>query len=227
MRKSLPLLLLGIEFSLATLSYADCPASPQQLRSYEAYLQRQEASHDPDHAQLLNRVLIEMSKGEVDAVKRDIQAGLSPNAMVEISTNNSNPQRIESESLLTVAVAMCQQQIAEDLVRWGASPNGGKADDRGSPLSTAAAFGEADVADFLIKHGADVNHPDIMGDTPLEAAIDQHQAPTVLVLLKDGADPNRLTRIGTSGADVVSGLKASHNPADRVIAKELEQYLHR
>jgi ankyrin repeat protein len=49
------------------------------------------------------------------------------------------------------------------LIEWGASPNGGGNDDHGAPLNVASTFGESKLVDLLIKHGADVNQPDVMG----------------------------------------------------------------
>jgi Ankyrin repeats (3 copies) len=224
MRKSLMVLLFGVGLLITTWSYAACLKSPDAqakgLRSYEALVQRQEAKNDPDHAAQIEKAVIEMGQGNAHAVQNDIKAGLSPNATVKTSFYlGFGPHITGSISLLTAAVAMCQEQIAEDLVESGASPNGGGNDDRGSPLNDAAAFGMARLADFLIKHGADVNQSDVMGNTPLENAVIQHQAAVVSVLLKDGANPQLPPRAGS-----LHDLKTSKNAADRAIAKELSRY---
>jgi hypothetical protein len=66
-------------------------------------------------------------------------------------------------------------------------------------LDAAAYFGYWRLCEFLIEHGADVNHPDpTTGETPLHAALCTPNRPAfdlvVQVLLAAGADPNLATQ---------------------------------
>jgi ankyrin repeat protein len=68
-------------------------------------------------------------------------------------------------------------------------------------LNGASFHGHWQLCEFLIEHGADVNHalPDT-GETPLHAALCHANRPAynlvLRVLLRNGADPNRATKVG-------------------------------
>lgn len=59
-----------------------------------------------------------------------------------------------------------------------------------TPLAICCRGGYVNVAQTLLKHGADPNHVDAGGCTPLMSAADRGHAPMVELLLKSGADPN-------------------------------------
>jgi ankyrin repeat protein len=64
-------------------------------------------------------------------------------------------------------------------------------------LGGAAFHGHWQLCQFLIEHGADVNHGSDTGETPLHAALCKANRPiydeVVTVLLANGADPNAVT----------------------------------
>jgi ankyrin repeat protein len=68
-------------------------------------------------------------------------------------------------------------------------------------LNGAVFHGHWQLCEFLIEHGADVNHPmPETGETPLHSALCKANAPVfnrvLKVLLAHGADPNRATKPG-------------------------------
>jgi ankyrin repeat protein len=68
-------------------------------------------------------------------------------------------------------------------------------------LNGASFHGHWQLCQFLIEHGADVNHPlPDTGETPLHSALSKvvHTAYNLVlnVLLGTGADPNRATKVG-------------------------------
>lgn len=68
-------------------------------------------------------------------------------------------------------------------------------------LGNAAFFGHWKVCDFLLRQGADVNHPvDATGETPLHNALAKAGRPyyyyTVRLLVENGADVHAATRPG-------------------------------
>jgi len=68
-------------------------------------------------------------------------------------------------------------------------------------LNGAVFHGHWQLCQFLIEHGADVNHPlPETGETPLHAALCKTDSnrfnPVLKVLLTNGADPNRATKVG-------------------------------
>jgi ankyrin repeat protein len=68
-------------------------------------------------------------------------------------------------------------------------------------LNGAVFHGHRQLCEFLIEHGADVNHhlPET-GETPLHSALCKSDNPVynsvLKVLLANGADPNRATKVG-------------------------------
>jgi uncharacterized protein len=68
-------------------------------------------------------------------------------------------------------------------------------------LNGASFHGHWQLCQFLIEHGADVNHPlPDTGETPLHSALCKANDPAynlvLKVLLAAGADPNRTTKVG-------------------------------
>jgi ankyrin repeat protein len=68
-------------------------------------------------------------------------------------------------------------------------------------LNGAVFHGHWQLCEFLIEHGADVNHPmPETGETPLHSALCKANNPAyhrvLKVLLAHGADPNRTTKVG-------------------------------
>jgi ankyrin repeat protein len=68
-------------------------------------------------------------------------------------------------------------------------------------LNGAVFHGHWKLCEFLIEHGADVNHPmPDTGETPLHSALCKNDDPVfnlvLKVLLANGADPNRATKVG-------------------------------
>ena len=64
--------------------------------------------------------------------------------------------------------------IAEDLLARGADVNAGAGGN--TPLHGVAMFGQAEMAAWLLDHGADPAARDSTGKTPLEVALDSNQA---------------------------------------------------
>ena len=122
-------------------------------------------------------------------------------------------------SLLALAVAACQDEIARQLVLSGASANG---DNSSTPLVVAAGKGEGDLAEFLIQHGASVDKIDLDGHTALEEAVRQHFVSAAQVLLAHGANANR--RLGGGNGTILDLVAYSADPDDLAIANELRSH---
>lgn len=96
--------------------------------------------------------------------------------------------------------------------------------DLDTELGHAAFFGHWKIADFLIKHGANVNHPlPDTGETPLHGALSKAGRPaflrTVRVLVENGADVNAHTAQGVeTGAFMRDSRTKGETPLHRAAA---------
>jgi len=75
-----------------------------------------------------------------------------------------------------------------------------------------------DVYEFLVKHGADVNAPDALGDTPLIAAVRTGNRVTVKRLIEQGADVNR------PGGGDITPLSLARQGGNGIIVRMLQQF---
>ncbi|HEY6455469.1 MAG TPA: ankyrin repeat domain-containing protein [Steroidobacteraceae bacterium] len=201
--------------AIAGTSDTGCHYTPQQLQRWKAGLTRKLHVLDPSHAEIMSKVTAEIMDGQLAALKEDIHSGVSPNASLMV-LKMAGPGG--DMSLLELAVAACQDKIARELVRLGASANG---DESSTPMVVAGAKGEAELAEFLIQHGALVDKVDLEGHTALEDAVREHRVSAVSMLLKLGSDPNIPIAGGATVLDIVAH---SSDPADQNIAKELRAY---
>ena len=91
-------------------------------------------------------------------------------------------------------------------------------------LDRAVLGNQVDIARLLIAHGADVNHADKIGCTPLlyAASIDFGDSGMIDLLLKSGAHPDAQTKEGLTALDLarkynhthlLASLEASHGNA--------------
>ena len=72
-------------------------------------------------------------------------------------------------------------------------------------LSWAAMKGYADIADYLLKKGDNIDHPCVHGHTPVMLAADYNQGDMVELLISSGAKVNIYTHGGASGLLHASG----------------------
>jgi len=68
----------------------------------------------------------------------------------------------------------------------------------GTPLHVAAIWGRIDIADALLRGGAEIDRRGEHGFTPLHEAISQGHEGMVSFLLSRGADPSLSTELGSS-----------------------------
>uniref|UniRef100_A0AAY5K852 Myotrophin n=1 Tax=Esox lucius TaxID=8010 RepID=A0AAY5K852_ESOLU len=81
------------------------------------------------------------------------------------------------------------------------------------PLHYAADCGQAEMLEFLLSKGADVNAPDKHGITPLLSATYEGHCSCVKILLEKGADKER------KGPDGLSAFEAAETDAIKALLK--------
>lgn len=65
-----------------------------------------------------------------------------------------------------------------------------------SKLSEVLSNGKLDMVDYLLRHGANVNHVDRSGETALMKAVIQCQLDMVKYLIRQDADMNKMNKHG-------------------------------
>ena len=92
-----------------------------------------------------------------------------------------------------------------------------------TPLHQAAAKGDLEVIECLIKFGADVNAKTISGETPLMKAIAFYQTDAAKLLLKFGADPEMKNEV-TGKNCLNQAYESKNNDLIPIIEKFSEKY---
>jgi ankyrin repeat protein len=115
-------------------------------------------------------------KGNIEAVKQHIAAGVKVNAMDGFS--RATP--------LYLAAHNGHKEIVELLITQGADVNVKNSFSRETPLHNAAYDGHKEIIELLIAKGADVNAINGDGETPLDYATEEKQKETADLLRKHG-----------------------------------------
>jgi len=153
----------------------------------------------------LNRDLLRaVSKGETQQVERLLDAGASANARNGRSTALSIAGRSHLGNGATVRL----------LLERGAFVNGDPKQKTENPLGLASHSSDDDRIRLLITHGADVNalQPGMgTGLTPLQELAKWAEIDTIALLLQDGAEVNKKSRINAK--QMIGGFTALHTAA--------------
>ncbi|MEN8175474.1 MAG: ankyrin repeat domain-containing protein [Pseudomonadota bacterium] len=124
-----------------------------------------------------------------------------------------NAKNAAGRTPLNVAIAAGRTQVADMLVRHGAPFD----PDRILFDITLAGISDRDVVDFLVRRGADLDHRDPSGRTPLIAAVENNDRLMVKLLVSRGADVNLGDTRGRLPLDV----------AEETGNEAIIRYLHR
>jgi len=141
--------------------------------------------------------------GNAEVLPDLLKAGASLNGeMTLIGTSNSDA--------ISGAVRHAYLDVAETLVRLGAPVD--RTDARITPLVKAVLGDQVEMAKFLIAKGADVNHVDGNGMTPLlyAASIDFGTPAMIDMLLKAGARTDMKTKQGKTALELAREYKHTH-----------------
>ena len=141
--------------------------------------------------------------GNAEVLPDLLKAGASLNGeMTLIGTSNSDA--------ISGAVRHGYLDVAETLVTLGAPVD--RTDARITPLVKAVLGDQVEMAKFLISKGADVNHVDGNGMTPLlyAASIDFGSPAMIDMLLKAGARTDMTTKQGKTALELARQYKHMH-----------------
>ncbi len=141
--------------------------------------------------------------GNAEVLPDLLKAGASLNGEMRlIGTSSTDP--------ISGAVRHGYLDVAETLVKLGAPVD--RTDARITPLVKAVLGDQVAMAAFLIAKGADVNHVDGNGMTPLlyAASIDFGTSAMIDMLLKAGARTDMKTKDGKTALDLARQYKHTH-----------------
>jgi ankyrin repeat protein len=141
--------------------------------------------------------------GNADVLPDLMKAGASLNGEMRlIGTSNSDA--------ISGAVRHGYLDVAETLVKLGAPVD--RTDARITPLVKAVLGDQVEMAKFLVAKGADVNHVDGNGMTPLlyAASIDFGSPAMIDMLLKAGARTDMKTKEGKTALELAKQYKHTH-----------------
>lgn len=152
--------------------------------------------------------------GDTEEIKKAVDDGADPNVsylarggqISDMATDaisglfvkmiNTGVVTSESVTPLTVAAAKGTLEAARYLISRGAKPDFGAEKGGHTPLMVAISFRNFDIAELLIKSGANVNARSLRGDTPLILAVHTGADEIVKMLLEKGADIDAADREG-------------------------------
>ncbi|MDY7098990.1 MAG: ankyrin repeat domain-containing protein [Pseudomonadota bacterium] len=165
------------------------------------------------------RIYDAVNEGDVAAVEQLVRANPRLLATHRVLADGERPSNGNTGGLLTFAIARCDAQMVGALLELGADPDGvppgnaltyalladelvmatmllqaganpdAHARDATTPLREVLYYQRADAVQLLVQAGADVNHADAIGTTPLLAAIRFGDYVSAEALMAGGANP--------------------------------------
>ena len=125
----------------------------------------------------VKKLLDAAEKGNVAAVRRLLEEGADPNAILEDRMENA----------LTIAIYYRQADVIRAMAGSKADFNGGWPH---TPLSLGVRTQNLDLIRALVEAGADVDKPNSSGQSALQIAVQEGWVEVAAELVRLGADPN-------------------------------------
>lgn len=161
----------------------------------------------------IDHVVFAAAVGDLAQVQTFIKAGVTP-YMTAFGEEISDPQHV-LEFALTVASMMGHIETVAYLLTQDIDLNAKRTSEKGTALHEASITGEAEVAELLLKHGADIASGDYQQFTPLHLAAWHQQLDTMDVLLRYAPPLEVLNSYGGTVLDsTVHGFIHTQYPTD-------------
>jgi ankyrin repeat protein len=131
---------------------------------------------DDIHWQYKYELLIALYHDDIDKFRTELANGMDPNLTFYLPTS--------PDCYLNEAIKFGISDIAHLLIAAGADPN--RTDVSFSPLIQASGYGELDVMEDLIEHGANVNEVSSSKYTPMSRAFQTGDVEVIKMLIEHG-----------------------------------------
>jgi len=131
---------------------------------------------DDIHWQYKYELLIALYHDDIDKFRTELANGMDPNLTFYLPTS--------PDYYLNEAIKFGISDIAHLLIAAGADPN--RTDVSFSPLIQASGYGELDVMEDLIEHGANVNEVSSSKYTPMSRAFQTGDVEVIKMLIEHG-----------------------------------------
>ena len=154
------------------------------------------------HADLSKYLEIPVRRGQQEIVETMVEHGADPNTGLLAAVSNNHPGIVhfllkqgadeQPMKLLQIAVEQGNKEIAELLIRYGASVNNQLAGGSSNLFQAVSKPDNATMIKVLLDAGAEVNLKNDAGDTPLHIAVTHgpDNLPAIKLLVEAGADVN-------------------------------------
>ena len=181
------------------LGYNKCPLLYYALSDMPSLRAILDSGANPNQT-VQGTPLLYYARWDMPSLKALLDGGANPN------------QTVSGTPLLLQAVIENNQPAVELLLAHQADVNAtnkGVNSDGMAPLHTGAAFGYTNIAELLLKSGADVKARDKNGDTPLHLAVRNGRRELAELLLANKADPNERNNAGQTPLDLAKSQVTS------------------
>jgi hypothetical protein len=141
-----------------------------------------------------------LAKQNIDGFRFLLEQGANPNVLVDLPGNFQD----QHAGAMEMAAQLEDSSYLRALLEHGADPNTIVNRSWNEPLLYRAIMSRRpDNVVLLLEFGADVDHRDNAGKTPLIQATTARMFEMALVLLREGADPTIRNQWGNGPADIV------------------------
>jgi ankyrin repeat protein len=141
-----------------------------------------------------------LAKQNLDGFKVLLEAGADPNVVVSLPEHFQEPKA----GAMEMAARLESTEYLRALLESGGNPNTIVNEEWQMPVLYRAIMSRRlNNVETLLEHGADINHQDKSGATPLMQSVTARQFEIALFLLRQGADPTIEVNTGSSVIDFV------------------------
>lgn len=137
-------------------------------------------------------------------------------------TNDGVNEQADCQRSLQAAVVANDLESVKALLKEGADVDEKEAASGSTPLITAALFGNAEIAETLIKAGADINAKNNDGSTALHTAAFLCHPDVIKLLLENGADKSLRNNGGSTALESVQAPFEMVKPIYDYLASSFE-----